>query len=568
MTDRSLPVLDQLERGLRSLLDWAGTGLWRRVAVVLTVALLAALPGLSAMPVTDRDEARFVQASKQMLETGDLIDIRFQDQPRWKKPAGIYWMQAGSASLFGGVDAEIWAYRLPSVLGAVAAALLLAWAMVPLAGQRAATLAAIMLPATLLTMGEANIAKTDAVLLALSVATLGAVVRTLPEAARPSLIAPLALWAALGLAVLVKGPIVPVIALLALAALWVLRKERPRIGRLHPLPGLALMVVIVAPWLIAIWQISDGGFFEESVGKDLLGKVSEGQEKHWGPPGLYFALVWATFWPWAALIPLASNWVWSERRSQIVVLVAAWVLPFWLVVEIVPTKLPHYVLPLYPAMATLLAVWALEGTAPTSRRAAWASALLVAIPGFVLAGALIVLPAVLEGRVLWLALPFVLLGLGAVLLAAKAALSARPLAQIAASLVAALTLGGAVLQIGLPALETGFASPRIAAAAAPWRACASGPLVTAGYREPSLVFLTETGTLLATPPQAARALTEDPGTLMLLERRWLRLMEPYWDGPPPLIERAELRYFNYNRGSFEDAVLVTPDDPRWAACAP
>ncbi|MEL6220717.1 MAG: glycosyltransferase family 39 protein, partial [Pseudomonadota bacterium] len=343
MTDRSLPVLDQLERGLLRLLDWAGTGEWRRVAVVLTVALLAALPGLSAMPVTDRDEARFVQASKQMLETGDLIDIRFQDQPRWKKPAGIYWMQAGSASLFGGVDAEIWAYRLPSVLGAVTAALLLVWAMAPLAGQRAATLAAIMLPATLLTMGEANIAKTDAVLLALSVATLGAVVRTLPEAARPSLTAALALWAALGLAVLVKGPIVPVIALLALAALWVVCKERPRIGRLHPLPGLALMVLIVAPWLIAIWQISDGGFFEESVGKDLLGKVSEGQEKHWGPPGLYLALVWATFWPWAALIPLASNWVWSERRSQIVVLVAAWVLPFWLVVEIVPTKLPHYV---------------------------------------------------------------------------------------------------------------------------------------------------------------------------------------------------------------------------------
>ena len=72
--------------------------------------------------------------------------------------------------------------------------------------------------------------------------------------------------------------------------------------------------------------------------------------------------------------------------------------------------------------------------------------------------------------------------------------------------------------------------------------------------------------VLATPEQAARALATDPGTLMLLEDRWKPLLERHWDSPPRLVERARLSYFNYNRGDMETAAIVTPEDPRWAAC--
>ena len=79
-----------------------------RSAVLLVVALLNILPGFFAIPPTDRDEARFAQATKQMIESGDYIDIRFQDEVRYKKPVGIYWLQAavvqkrGSARPAGG----------------------------------------------------------------------------------------------------------------------------------------------------------------------------------------------------------------------------------------------------------------------------------------------------------------------------------------------------------------------------------------------------------------------------------------------------------------------------------
>src|ERR1700751_6149853 len=89
---------------------------WRGPALAALIAFIAGLPGLIAVPPLDRDEARFAQATAQMLETHDFVVIRFQDQPRFKKPVGIHWLQAASVSLFSSPEApEIWAYRLPSL---------------------------------------------------------------------------------------------------------------------------------------------------------------------------------------------------------------------------------------------------------------------------------------------------------------------------------------------------------------------------------------------------------------------------------------------------------------------
>src|SRR6266702_5927685 len=105
----------------------------RAVAFLLLCGLLLFLPGFFTIPLIDRDEARFAQATKQMVETGDYVDIRFQDEVRYKKPVGIYWLHAGvvtTASALGFPDAltTIWLYRIPSLIGSTAAVLLLYWA--------------------------------------------------------------------------------------------------------------------------------------------------------------------------------------------------------------------------------------------------------------------------------------------------------------------------------------------------------------------------------------------------------------------------------------------------------
>src|SRR5438067_6929621 len=84
----------------------------RAVVLLVFIALFAFLPGLTAMPPVDRDEARYAQASKQMMETGNYLDIRFQKEPRYLQPAGIYWLQVAAAKLTGyGSEAPIWVYR-------------------------------------------------------------------------------------------------------------------------------------------------------------------------------------------------------------------------------------------------------------------------------------------------------------------------------------------------------------------------------------------------------------------------------------------------------------------------
>src|SRR5712692_826168 len=98
----------------------------RPYALLAGLCLVLYLPGIAAIPPLDRDEARFAQATRQMLETGDFLRIRFQDEARNKKPAGIYWLQAVAVSAFSSPAATaIWPYRLPSLLGAMAAVLLM-----------------------------------------------------------------------------------------------------------------------------------------------------------------------------------------------------------------------------------------------------------------------------------------------------------------------------------------------------------------------------------------------------------------------------------------------------------
>src|SRR4051795_8435931 len=159
----------------------------RAVAFLIACGLVLFLPGFFNIPPIDRDEPRFAQATKQMVETGDFVDIRFQDEVRYKKPVGIYWMQAAAVKMgkaLGVRDAltTIWLYRLPSLFGAVSAVLLTYWTALAFVTQRAALLAGLMMATCILLSFEGRIAKTDAVLLVSVVAAMGALTRAyLPE---------------------------------------------------------------------------------------------------------------------------------------------------------------------------------------------------------------------------------------------------------------------------------------------------------------------------------------------------------------------------------------------------
>ncbi|MGA8389295.1 MAG: glycosyltransferase family 39 protein, partial [Pseudolabrys sp.] len=352
-------------RGLGTALDYAVVSHRRAVVLLLLFSLLAFLPGFFQIPPVDRDEARFAQATKQMLETGEYVDIRFQNEVRYKKPVGIYWLQAAAVKAGEALGvprprATIWLYRLPSLFGAIGAVLLTYWAALAFVSRRGALIAALMMASSVLLGVEARLAKTDAMLLLTSVAAMGAMARIYLACRRTpetpvGWTQPAILWTALAAGTLIKGPLVLMFVVLTAVTLSVADRSVRWLWSLRPVAGFAWMVLLVLPWFVAIIAKSGGDFFVQAVGHDMLGKVTSGQEAHGAPPGFYFVLFWVTFWPGSVLAGLAASTIWRSRREAGAQFLLAWLVPSWLVFEAVMTKLPHYVLPLYPAIAILIA---------------------------------------------------------------------------------------------------------------------------------------------------------------------------------------------------------------------
>ncbi len=352
-------------RGLSAVLDRAAASHGRVSALLVVFCLIAFLPGFFQIPPVDRDEARFAQSSKQMIESGSYVDIHFQNEVRYKKPVGIYWLQvaavkAGRAAGVPDALTTIWLYRLPSLLGAIGAVLLTYWTALAFVSRRAALIAALMMASSVLLGVEARLAKTDAMLLFTCVAAMGAMARIyLGQRRAPDTPAgwamPAILWTAMAAGVMLKGPLILMFVVLAAITLSILDRSARWVGALRPLSGFVWMLLLVLPWFAAIVAKSGTTFFTDALGHDMLAKVTSSEEAHGAPPGYYFVLFWITFWPGSILAGLAAPAVWRARREPGAQFLLAWLLPSWIVFEAVITKLPHYVLPLYPALAILIA---------------------------------------------------------------------------------------------------------------------------------------------------------------------------------------------------------------------
>ena len=327
-------------------------------------------PGLSSLPVIDRDEARYAQASVQMAESEDWINIRFQDEARNKKPAGAYWAQTIMLKTLSSPEKrQIWVQRIPSVIAGLLAIWLTYLGGIRLIGRHGAFYGAGAMALSLIFVFEAHIAKTDALLCAASCGLFAALAHLRhPDESNASQrpyknIWVWVFWISIGAGIMIKGPIVPTLAIISMAGLWLWERQ---IGWAKPLlywPAILVFVLIWVPWVIAIWNATDGAFFAESLGNDFGGKLVSAQEKHSGPPGYHLALIGLTMWPACLfLIPGLSYAILSVRRgrgdhsavTKAMRLCLVWVIPFWLMVEIMPTKLPHYTLPLFPALCIMI----------------------------------------------------------------------------------------------------------------------------------------------------------------------------------------------------------------------
>ena len=361
----------------------------QRLLTLLLAAFLILNLGNGKLPLIDRDEPRFAEASREMLERADWVVPYFNDKFRFDKPPLIYWLQAASYSLLGQTDA---AARLPSVLCAVlATACLAAWGArlkSPETGSRAALM--FLLNLQVFAHGRAAVADMAMVLFVLLAAWSGwewIQSRQLPWA--------LAFWTALALGFLAKGPI----ALVPLAMVAPLAASLPRESRpAWPLwaGGLLLTTALIALWGVPALLKTHGEFASVGLGKHVVSRTLAPMEGHgsknWATYlltiPLYFITIFPGFAPWSFWLPAALKSHLKERSplSRYLLLGSALIFAIFTLSR---TKLPHYTLPAFPFLALLLALWWPDHLArKTFVTAAFASALvgvILPISGFPIA---------------------------------------------------------------------------------------------------------------------------------------------------------------------------------------
>jgi 4-amino-4-deoxy-L-arabinose transferase-like glycosyltransferase len=508
----------------------------REFALLALFALIVFIPGFVSLPPIDRDESRYLVATTQMLDTGDFVDIRFQDEPRHLQPAGIYWLQSITAGLLTEPGArEVWAYRLPSLFSAIGAVLLTGFIGTSLFG-RTAGLAAGVLLASCVSLGfEARIAKIDAtLLLAITAAQTALMLLYLQRTQRPRLIAAV-FWAAIGAGLMLKGPIILIVVGLTVLALSLWDRNWRWLSRLHAGWGVLVTLAIALPWYIAIGVQTDGAFFDRAVGKSFLGKVATSQQGHKGPFGYHLAMLPAMFWPASLFALLSVPFAWRNRAAPEVKFLIAWIVPAWIVYEIVATKLPHYVLPTYPALACLAGCVFFSSFGVRAAASPWLRAGAIAVAAIWMLVTLVfaLLPSIFPlvgrqplpegfgpligeiGAAIGASGPGVQLVSVLTLIAGIAVLVFLARREDSRAVGAAAAAGFLALAntfaFATPALEPVFPSPRIVAAANAAKPCVDSRLITTPYHEPSLVFLYGSRAVLLakSPEEAADALAAD-----------------------------------------------------------
>jgi 4-amino-4-deoxy-L-arabinose transferase-like glycosyltransferase len=353
----------------------------RHVALVIFVAAGLYLLGNAEVSLWDRDEPRYAQTSRQMLQSGDWVAPRFLDKVRTAKPVFIYWCQASAMAVLGEQGTTgVFAARLPSAVAMTIVLVVLSMVLWRAVGPERTYWTIFILASSALVIWSAKACTTDAVLLVgITVAQLCLYAIRRRRATWPIVIV---LAVAISQAALTKGPVVLGILSMTLVTLgamrlidiWIERRRGPAFLPLPPGEGrgeggvrggnpspvlkafvaVAIIALLVGPWIYLVQQ-RESRFLGTSVAHDVLKRIAQPLEGHKGPPGYHLALIFATFFPWSLLLPLAVVLAWRNRADPQIRFALAAALGPWAMFEMVRTKLPHYMLPVFPPLAFLTA---------------------------------------------------------------------------------------------------------------------------------------------------------------------------------------------------------------------
>lgn len=326
---------------------------------IACLALVLALGFLGSRGIWDPDEGRYTNVAVNMLESGDWLNPRRNDEVgHWTKPPLTYWAIATSVGAFG---MNPWAARLPVAL-AYLACVLLVWRIGRRLMPDAAAAAALVYATMLLPWAASQLVTTDYLLTACETLAMWAFVEARSGSAHPRRWIAL-VWAGLALAFLTKGP--P--GLLPLLVMVVFDRLSPGRHRVFDAVGIGLFALLALPWFVAV-VLNTPGLFEYLVGDEVVNRITtdqfgrNGQWYGWlvvyGPTLLIGTLPWTRYvWRWARGLPGAvAEWR-RERGDRRLpdLLLGVWIVLPLLVLCLSRSRLPLYVLPLMVPIALAVA---------------------------------------------------------------------------------------------------------------------------------------------------------------------------------------------------------------------
>ncbi len=538
----------------------------------------------------DRDEARFAQASREMLESGDYIIPSIQGKPRLNKPPLIYWMQAASVQSLTGGDVphdEAWMYRLPSLLAAIVTVLATRRLGQSMFGPLAGFLGGCIIAICPVMFWEARQGRSDMVMVAFTTVALLGLWRCIKasgllEAGKaedrtaipPATSAPprvphvtaLSLWLPLALGVLTKGPITLLVIGLTIASLCVCVRRWRWTLALRPVLGLAVIVVVVAPWVAAVAYRHGAANYLHVLADETVGRSLTSKEGHSGFPGIHTLLMPLLLFPGSLMVgaglrsAIAREFPRLRQRTAESLIITpqlfllCGIIPAWIFFELVSTRLPHYTMPLYPLLAILAAQACC--IAPTSLAGLlkmspfrWALTLwLVALPVLILLAAA-TLALALRG-ITGVGVGICGLGVAAACtgLAAKA-LRLGDVPRLQLTGIAAFIPCLAAVAIALPQFDALWISRALGShlrhldpgRRLPIAAVGSSSIHGAGFQEDSLTFELRGSVDRIDPDQLDPWLKAHPGGLAIVPAHMML-------GNHAVIPLAEVRGFNYSKG--------------------
>ncbi|MBI3458058.1 MAG: glycosyltransferase family 39 protein [Candidatus Rokubacteria bacterium] len=504
----------------------------RQLAVLLGLAAVLLFAGLGATALTDRDEGANADAAREMLEQRSWVTPTLNYGPRFVKPPFVYWLMAAAYATLGVTET---AARLPSAL-AIAALVLLQYAFARWAlGATAAFRAGLILLLSVEIVALGRMALTDATLTLWTTAAGFAFFRAYHGDA-PGRRWYAAMYATMALATLTKGPVGVLVPALGITAYLTLAGGWPRFWREARLGwGLALFLLLVGPWYGKMLWLYGEEYLARARG-ETLGRVLRAVTGPGGTVLFYVPVVLVGFFPWSALLPSALVSALRDARTRAAsgragaasVFAAAWVVVGLGFFSLFRSRLPHYVAPLFPAAALLLAATWPERVPRLARGLLGGLGLSCGgalIAAWVLGPTLTRLLASTYPTDPGAALPRSVVAIGALVLAAGAAAGFRDGSRL---LPALAVLTAALLALGLhavlPAFSADFVAPpgELVRRALP----AVGPcdtLVAFGPYRPSLLLAARRPITFIGVQEPSRlvGIAARPGRLFLLTPRGL-----------------------------------------------